>query len=102
MQTIIPISSDITLADSELQDGGTHFWGCEGEAPTWVQGQAKPLFMRSEGRIPSEADDIFVFQMLISLRNCHIKFGKLSLDCMGAFEHICASIIIVVRGANSS
>ena len=31
----------------------------------------------SEGLLPSEADDIFLFQRLISLKNYHINVGNL-------------------------
>jgi len=46
---------------------------------------AKPLV-----RGPSEADDIFVFQRLISLKNYHINLGN--LDYMARVRGVYASI----------
>jgi len=51
------------------------------------------LGQRSVLRSPSEAEVIFLFQRLISIKKSH-KLGEFTLHAWRACEHVCANIIL--------
>src|SRR6218665_1591544 len=70
------MSATLKSSPDDCIRGGSRPSATEGKLHNGGLG-AKPLVRGSEGRSPPEADNIFLFQRLLSLQNYHINLGYL-------------------------